>query len=48
MNLTGITEYDEVVIKHFVDSLAVNCVYSFKKQTGLWISVRERAFRAYR
>ena len=31
MNLTGITEYNEVVIKHFVDSLAVNCVYSFKK-----------------
>lgn len=30
MNLTGITEYNEVVIKHFVDSLAVNCVYSFK------------------
>lgn len=30
MNLTGITEYTEVVIKHFVDSLAVNCVYSFK------------------
>ena len=31
MNLTGITEYNEVVIKHFVDSFAVNCVYSFKK-----------------
>lgn len=31
MNLTGITEYNEVVIKHFVDSLAVNCVYQFKK-----------------
>ena len=31
MNLTGITEYNEVVIKHLVDSLAVNCVYSFKK-----------------
>lgn len=31
MNLTGITEYNEVVIKHFVDSLAVNCVYLFKK-----------------
>lgn len=30
MNLTGITEYNEVVIKHFVDSLAVKCVYSFK------------------
>ena len=26
MNLTGITEYAEVVIKQFVDSLAVNCV----------------------
>lgn len=24
MNLTGITEYDEVIVKHFVDSLAVN------------------------
>lgn len=30
MNLTGITEYEDVVIKHFVDSLAVNCVYQFK------------------
>lgn len=24
MNLTGITEYDEVILKHFVDSLAIN------------------------
>lgn len=24
MNLTGITEYDEVLLKHFVDSLAIN------------------------
>lgn len=31
MNLTGITEYDEVVVKHYVDSLAVNCVYQFKE-----------------
>lgn len=23
MNLTGITQYDEVLVKHFVDSLAV-------------------------
>lgn len=30
MNLTGITDYEEVVIKHFVDSLAVNCVYEFR------------------
>ncbi len=29
MNLTGITEYEEVVVKHFVDSLAVNNVYNF-------------------
>ena len=27
MNLTAITEYDEVVIKHFVDSLAISKVY---------------------
>lgn len=32
MNLTGITEYEEVVIKHYVDSLAVNCVYDFKSE----------------
>lgn len=31
MNLTGITEYEEVVIKHFVDSLAVNNVYNFSE-----------------
>ena len=28
MNLTAITEYDEVVIKHFVDSLAISNVYN--------------------
>lgn len=28
MNLTAITEYDEVVIKHFVDSLAISDVYN--------------------
>lgn len=28
MNLTAITEYDEVVIKHFVDSLAITKVYN--------------------
>ena len=27
MNLTAITEYDEVVIKHFVDSLAISKVF---------------------
>lgn len=35
MNLTGITEYDEVVIKHYVDSLAVNCVYQFKESDSV-------------
>lgn len=30
MNLTGITKYEEVVVKHYVDSLAVNCVYRFR------------------
>ena len=28
MNLTAITEYDEVIIKHFVDSLAISKVYN--------------------
>lgn len=28
MNLTAITEYDEVVIKHFVDSLAISKVFN--------------------
>lgn len=32
MNLTAITAYEEVVVKHFVDSLAVNCVYSFRER----------------
>lgn len=32
MNLTGITEYEEVVIKHYVDSLAVNCVLDIKPE----------------
>lgn len=30
MNLTAITEYKDVVIKHFVDSLLVNSVLDFK------------------
>ena len=29
MNLTGITEYDEVVMKHFVDSLSIVKVNGF-------------------
>ena len=28
MNLTAITEYEEVIIKHFVDSLAISKVYN--------------------
>ena len=31
MNLTGITDYEDVIVKHYVDSLAVNCVYHFQK-----------------
>ena len=39
MNLTGITEYDEVNEKHFVDSLAVAKVIDLKKNrhsVGYW------------
>ena len=31
MNLTGITEYDEVVMKHFVDSLTLLKALEIKK-----------------
>lgn len=32
MNLTAITEWDEVVLKHFVDSLAINYYYDLNNQ----------------
>jgi len=31
MNLTTITEPDEVIIKHFIDSLSIAQIYTFKK-----------------
>ncbi len=41
MNLTGITEFQEVLVKHFLDSLAcVKTVDMNKIKTGLWISVQ--------
>ncbi len=36
MNLTGITDYDEVVEKHFIDSLAI---FSFEKLHGKVIDI---------
>lgn len=35
MNLTAITDYDEVVIKHFIDSLLVNRVINDLKSDGI-------------
>ena len=35
MNLTGITEYDEVVMKHFVDSLSIVKVNGFDNVTSI-------------
>lgn len=35
MNLTGITEYEEVVLKHFVDSLSLAQVIDLKKYKSL-------------
>lgn len=32
MNLTAITEYEEVIIKHFIDSALVNCVFPMDKE----------------
>lgn len=34
MNLTAITEFDEVIEKHFLDSLSICRVYDFKKVSG--------------
>ncbi len=31
MNLTGITEYDEVILKHYIDSLAINTAIDMSK-----------------
>lgn len=35
MNLTAITEFDEVIEKHFLDSLALNLVYDLKKEVSI-------------
>lgn len=37
MNLTGITEYDEVLLKHFIDSLLVDEIFPLKgdKETSI-------------
>lgn len=35
MNLTAITEYDEVILKHFVDSLAINKYFDMKRPLKL-------------
>ena len=37
MNLTAITEYDDVYIKHFLDSLSINLAYSFDKKTTVCV-----------
>lgn len=35
MNLTGITEYDEVILKHFIDSLSIVKVVDMKKISNM-------------
>ena len=35
MNLTGITEYNEVVIKHFVDSS--HCLIRLTRELSFWM-----------
>ena len=35
MNLTAITEFDEVIEKHFLDSLSLIKVYDFKKEVSV-------------
>ena len=48
MNLTGITEFQEVLVKHFLDSLAcVKAVDMNKSKQELWISEQGPDFREY-
>lgn len=35
MNLTGIVEYHEVVIKHFIDSILINDYFDFSKKSNI-------------
>ena len=35
MNLTAITEFDEVIEKHFLDSLSLIKVYDLKKEVSV-------------
>ena len=49
MNLTAITEFNDVVMKHFVDSLAplTDKAFKFKKIQVLLMSVPAQAFLAF-
>lgn len=47
MNLTGITEYDEVMQKHFVDSLSIVRAADMGQCKKSWIWAQERGFRAF-
>ena len=47
MNLTAITEYEEVLVKHFLDSLSL---YHFKaeiQKESCWIWEQEPDFRVF-
>lgn len=48
MNLTAITEPQEIVIKHFVDSLSLLSLCPIPQGRGLSMSEQGRAFRPFR
>ena len=45
MNLTAITEFEEVLSKHFVDSCALGKAVSMDERSGFWMLEREPVFR---
>lgn len=47
-NLTAIREPEEIVVRHFGESLFAGVHVSAAKPAIFWISARERAFRAFR
>lgn len=48
MNLTAITEYEEVITKHFLDSVASVKVCDYSKPMKTWILEQAPDFPAYR
>ena len=48
MNLTAVTEFDEVVKKHFLDSISLGQFEALDEKRPCWISEPEPVFQVFR